>query len=265
MDNTIVINEISNSSNTQMKVLVIGDSCIDSFVYGNCKRMAPAAPVPVFIPSFIKENKGMAGNVYENFLSLGLECDLMTNNDEIIKTRYIDQSTNHMIVRIDSGEEEIQRINFIKANINYSQYDAVIISDYDKGFLSEEDIKSISKSHDLVFMDTKKLLGDWAKDVQFIKINEHEYERTKHLLTDKEWIEEKLIITLGSNGCVFQGNHFGVEKVEIKDLTGAGDSFLVGLVAKYLQTEMIGFALQYANECATKVVQQKGVNTINDV
>jgi bifunctional ADP-heptose synthase (sugar kinase/adenylyltransferase) len=248
-----------------MKVLVIGDSCIDVFIYGNCKRMAPAAPVPVFIPDFAKENKGMAGNVYENFLSLGFECDLITNNDEVTKTRYIDQSTNHMIMRVDSGEEKIKRINFIKAGIDYSQYDAVIISDYDKGFLSEDDIKSISENHDLVFMDTKKLLGDWVKNIKFIKINEQEYNRTKHLLTDKEWFDQKLIVTLGSYGCIFEGNHFGVEKVEIKDLTGAGDSFLVGFVSKYLQTKMAGFALKFANECATKVVQQKGVITINDI
>ncbi len=46
-----------------MKVLVIGDSCKDVFVYGSCDRMAPAAPVPVFIPQYLKDNKGMAGNV----------------------------------------------------------------------------------------------------------------------------------------------------------------------------------------------------------
>jgi bifunctional ADP-heptose synthase (sugar kinase/adenylyltransferase) len=249
----------------KIKILVIGDSCRDVFVYGNCKRLAPAAPVPVFIPDFEKENRGMAGNVYENFLSLGIQCDLITNDDEITKTRYIDQSTNHMIMRIDSGEEEIQRINFIEADIDYSQYDAVVISDYNKGFLSEEDIKSISENHDMVVIDTKKLLGDWAKDIKFIKINEQEYERTKHLLTDKEWFDQKLIVTLGSNGCIFDGAHYEVEKVEIKDLTGAGDSFLVGFVCEYVRSGFSGYALQFANKCATKVVQQKGVNTINDI
>ena len=51
-----------------MKVLVIGDSCEDVFIYGNCDRLAPAAPVPVFVETHRKSNKGMAGNVYENFL-----------------------------------------------------------------------------------------------------------------------------------------------------------------------------------------------------
>ena len=48
------------------KVLVIGDSCKDIYLYGNADRICPDAPVPVFVPSFRRENKGMSGNVYEN-------------------------------------------------------------------------------------------------------------------------------------------------------------------------------------------------------
>ena len=247
-----------------MKVLVIGDSCKDVFVYGSCSRMAPAAPVPVFIPQYLKNNKGMAGNVYENFRSLGVICDLITNTSEITKTRYIDQITNHMIIRVDSGEEKIERAADLD-KIEYSDYNAVIISDYNKGFLAEQDIQFISEHHELVFMDTKKLLGDWVKAVDFIKINEEEHNRTKHLLTDKTWFDKKLIVTVGSNGCLYNGEHFPVEKVEIKDLTGAGDSFLTGFVYRYLEIKDVSDALKFANECATKVVQQKGVNTINDI
>ena len=52
-----------------MKILVVGDSCEDVFIYGDCDRLAPAAPVPVFVESHRKSNKGMAGNVYENVVS----------------------------------------------------------------------------------------------------------------------------------------------------------------------------------------------------
>ena len=48
------------------KILVIGELCIDRFVYGEVKRLSPEAPVPVFNPKDIIENKGMAGNVVEN-------------------------------------------------------------------------------------------------------------------------------------------------------------------------------------------------------
>jgi len=244
-----------------MKALVIGDSCEDVFVYGNCNRMAPAAPVPVFVEEYRKSNKGMAGNVYENVLSLYIECDIVTNKTEITKTRYVEKKTNHMLVRVDSSEEKIDRIKDIDIK-KLQEYDAVIISDYDKGFLLEKDIQFIADNHKLVFLDTKKLLGDWAKNINFIKINEQEYERTKHLLTGKDWLNKKLIVTVGSNGCVYNNQTYPVEKVEIKDLTGAGDSFLAALVYKFVKEADIISAIKYANECATRVVQQKGVNTI---
>ena len=52
------------------KILVIGELCIDRFVYGDTKRLSPEAPVPVFNPIETIENKGMAGNVVENVKSL---------------------------------------------------------------------------------------------------------------------------------------------------------------------------------------------------
>ena len=60
-----------------MRVLVIGDECTDVYVYGSCKRLCPSAPVPVFVPSCQKENKGMAGNVYQNIISLGDDLVIM--------------------------------------------------------------------------------------------------------------------------------------------------------------------------------------------
>ena len=244
-----------------MKILVIGDSCKDVYIYGKCDRMCPAAPIPVFIPKTKKENRGMAGNVYENLMSLGAECIIVTNQNEITKTRYVEEKTNHMVVRIDSGEEKIEKINNLHF-LKFDDYDAVVISDYDKGFLSEKDIQYISKHHELVFLDTKKLLGNWVKDITFIKINEVEYNKTKHLIENKKWFKEKLIITVGPKGCLYQDEIFHVDKVEIKDLSGAGDSFLAGLVYNFVQDKNIRKSIVFANECATKVVQQKGVNTV---
>jgi len=246
-----------------MKILVIGDSCKDVFVYGTCDRLAPAAPVPVFVPEYHRENRGMAGNVYENMLSLKVDAELLTNTSEISKTRYVEKKTNHMLVRIDSGEEKIDRIENIET-YPYCDYDAIVISDYDKGFLSEEDIEYISQQHRTVFLDTKKLLGDWAKHVNFIKINEIEHQQTYHLIKDKDWYRRKLIVTRGSKGCSYGDNTFTVRNVEIKDLTGAGDTFLSALVYQYVSSEGdILSAIDFANECATLVVQQKGVNTLN--
>ena len=137
-----------------MKILVIGDSCEDIFIYGDCSRLAPAAPVPVFVEEYRKSNKGMAGNVFENITSLGETCEIITNKAEIIKTRYVEKKTNHMLLRVDSSEEKIDRIKNIDLK-ELQKYDAIIISDYDKGFLLNEDIKFIADNHNLVFLDTK--------------------------------------------------------------------------------------------------------------
>ncbi len=50
-----------------MRILVIGDSCTDIFVYGNATRLCPEAPAPVFEPSRTVTNDGMAGNVRANY------------------------------------------------------------------------------------------------------------------------------------------------------------------------------------------------------
>ena len=233
-----------------MKVLVIGDSCKDVYVYGHCERLCPDAPVPVFIPLRTEENQGMAGNVRRNLESLGVDCDIVTNQSEVTKTRYVEEKTNHMIIRIDSGEEKIQRINNLHL-VKFEEYDAVVISDYNKGFLTEEDIQQTASNHELVFLDTKKWLGEWAKDIAFIKINEVEYKKTQHTIENKEWTRENLIITVGSRGCVYKDKIYPVEKVEIKDPSGAGDSFLAGLIYGYLKNKDIGASIKFANRCAT--------------
>jgi sugar/nucleoside kinase (ribokinase family) len=58
---------------------------------------------------------------------------------------------------------------------------------------------------------------------------------------------------------------YPVSKVEIKDLCGAGDTFIAALCVKYLKTGNIDSAIEFANECATEVVQLKGVNTVNEI
>ena len=112
-------------------------------------------------------------------------------------------------------------------------------------------------------MDTKKILGDWCNTVDFIKINELEYKKSKHVIDHKiEHFKSKLIITLGSRGCMYKDKTYPVSKVEIKDLSGAGDTFISGLVVEYITTKDIDLSIQFANQCATKVVQRRGVSTV---
>ena len=90
-----------------MKLLVIGDTCTDVFVYGSCDRICPEAPVPVFQPENKVTNLGMSGNVVSNVMALDCDCDLIVSCGNIIKTRYIDEKTNQMIIRLDENDASL--------------------------------------------------------------------------------------------------------------------------------------------------------------
>lgn len=246
-----------------MKVLIIGDSCKDIFHYGECKRLCPDAPVPVFKTINIVENDGMAKNVQKNLHSLGVDADIITNINysRITKTRFVDLRSNHMFLRVDENDDSYEELSQdVFNNINFSKYDAVIISDYNKGFLTIDILKKISISHPLTFIDTKKILGDWCNNFSFIKINNKEYEDTKH--TIGKILKKKLIITRGPHGSEFQGEMYTVSSVEVKDTSGAGDTFISGLCFKYVETKDIKKSIEFANICATRVVQKRGVSII---
>jgi len=240
------------------KILVIGDSCRDVHVYCSCDRMSPDKPVPVLKIIDQNDNPGMAKHVYRNIKSIEDSCDIVTNSNwaNITKTRYIHKSTNHMFFRLDSAEN-IKKFNIEKMNYDY---DHIVISDYNKGFLSEEDILTISSNHDSVFLDSKRILGSWAEKVRFVKINNFEYDRSKCSIPSS--LTNKIITTAGEDGCYYLGKNYPVAPQEVIDVSGAGDSFLAGLVVEFSKTSNIEKAIVFANQCASKVVGQKGVGII---
>lgn len=243
-----------------MKILVIGESCEDVFHYGRSLRLCPEAPVPVFNSIEIIKNGGMAMNVYNNLKAMGVSVEILTNDNwkDIKKTRFIDKRSNHMFMRLDENDNSYTKCDLSK--INFSDYVAVIVSDYNKGFLDKETIKQISLSHNLTFLDTKKLLGDWCENFSYIKINNIEYINSKELLTNK--IIERLIVTKGPKGCLYRDEFYPVPLVEVKDTSGAGDTFISALCLEFVMTNNIDKSIEFANECATKVVQKKGVATV---
>ena len=244
-----------------MKILVIGDSCTDVFVYGQIDRLCPEAPVPIFQPVSQKENGGMANNVKNNLIALGADVHIISNDNGMKKVRYVDTNSNQMIMRLDENDV-CGRIGNLR-DISFSDYDAIVISDYDKGFLHVDDIQYICEKYEDVFIDTKKEIDDWIMNVKFIKINSIEYNNNvKYIKKNNNWLKDKLIVTRGKYGCEFNGNMFDVEDVPIKDVSGAGDTFLSALVVEYIKSQDIIKSIRFAQKCTTMVVQKQGVTTV---
>ena len=244
-----------------MKILVIGDSCKDIFKYGKVDRLAPEAPIPIIKPEKETTNPGMAGNVVANLKALGAKIDFITNKKEIRKIRYVCSKYNHLLLRVDENDK-CERI--LTDYIPQNEYDAVVISDYCKGFLHEEDIEYIStKFRNIpIFLDTKKKLGGWAYNIDFIKINWDEYLNNKEILNNNKIFNNKVISTRGKHGCNYKGKNYPTIDVPVKDVSGAGDTFLSVLVVEYLKSNNIERAIEFAQECTTIVVQKSGVSII---
>lgn len=240
------------------KVLVIGENCTDIFVYGISNRKSPEGNGPVFVPTKEVYNDGMAGNVAANLVSMGVQVDLFFDNGNITKTRCINEETNELYIRIDENDKT-DRID-INSLPNLSDYDAIIISDYCKGFLTEDDISEIASKHSLVIVDTKKILGEWCKNITFIKLNRFEAQNNHDIILEKKWLEDKIIITLDGNGASYKGKVMKVERVENADVSGAGDTFVAGFVVRYLDSQNVEESIEWANYCAREVVKKKGVS-----
>ena len=245
------------------KVLVIGDGCSDVFRYGTCDRISPEAPVPVMKPTRTTGNGGMAINVLDNLKALGIECDIMTNDIRPVKTRYVDEISNQMLLRVDEKDEIAPITQKDLDFFDFKKYYAIVISDYNKGYLSSDNIKYIAESHPLTFMDTKKELSFWCEDIKFIKINNKEFRENEDYL--RNYYTGNLIVTKGKDGAVLNNTEvFPIEdEHDVRDLSGAGDTFLAALVADYIKNNDIRNAIRFANKCATWVVTQKGVVVVD--
>lgn len=243
--------ERNTQQQKQYKILLIGDKCIDVYQYGTVDRLSPEAPVPIFVPSYKEEREGMAGNVYANLKHLGCDVDIICGLASK-KTRLVDIRSKQQLMRVDEDATSIPVVR-----VDPTGYDAVVISDYDKGVVSYElmeDVieQSASGTKFPVFIDTKKkdldrLQGAW------VKINELEYSKIKSDCTG-------LIVTKGSKGAVVPHHDISLPapSVEVVDVTGAGDTFLAALTYKWLSTHDIETALLFAIQASSITVQHFG-------
>lgn len=247
-----------------MTITVIGEICEDVFIYGESNRLSPEAPVPVFKPIKTQRNSGMSGNVINNLLSIDKSLNIhCINQPELItKTRFVDNKSNHMFLRVDEGENNITKIKLYDNNIidKIKESDAVIVSDYSKGFLSYDALYDISTLSKVSVIDSKSILSViYHKYFDFIKLNEEEFNRNKAFV---EKYEDKILVTLGQKGAMYMGEIFeSPNPRETIDVSGAGDTFTAAFTLNYLKTNNIKESIIFANKMASIVVSKRGVTT----
>jgi D-beta-D-heptose 7-phosphate kinase/D-beta-D-heptose 1-phosphate adenosyltransferase len=240
---------------TKYKILLIGDSCIDEYYYGTCDRLNPEAPVPVLKITRSSTSLGMAANVKSNLESFGCDIDFMTGGKKSIKRRYIDERSKQHIVRVDEDYNSTP-FNPYQSSLAFIQYDAIVISDYNKGFITYDNIQAIREQYNgPIFIDSKK--NDLIRfEGCYMKINENEYKQTISQCSN-------LIVTLGERGAQYKDKLYPTQKVEVVDVCGAGDTFLAALSYYYLKNNRsIESAIIYANKCSAIAVQHRGVYSL---
>ena len=242
----------------QYKVLLIGETCEDTYIFGSVDRISPEAPVPVLVHEETVTALGMSENVKKNLQAFGVHVTHITNKKLIKKKRVVHSSSKQQLVRIDE-DDHVDPIKPAEVKMAFlvSQYDAIVISDYDKGFVSLEDLITFCQNFSgPVFIDTKKKDLFSSQNVIF-KINQREASTLR-----VQPAEQNLIITAGGQGAYYMDKLYPSEKVNVFDVVGAGDTFLAALVAEFIKENDMEASIKIANKASAIAVQNYGCYTL---
>ena len=296
----------------KVKMAVVGDLMLDDYIIGTVERISPEAPVPVVS---VKEERfvlGGAGNVINNLATLGVktfcygvigddsEGDrlkkslklLGVNTDGVIRSE--DRPTivkkrvlggNQQLLRIDwedpSNINEILEdaiLDNLKKNIE--EIDAIILSDYDKGVLTErvakEIIKLARKYNKIVTVDPKPSnILNYYRASSMTPNRKEAYESAKlPRKTDIDVVGKTLRDNLQLDNLLLTRSEEGVSiytedtvtniptfAKEVYDVTGAGDT----VISVYTLSKAAGAsweeAARIANTAAGVVVGKIGTST----
>tara|TARA_B110000008_G_scaffold279621_1_gene327541 strand:+ start:5510 stop:6934 length:1425 start_codon:yes stop_codon:yes gene_type:complete len=308
-----------NFPTTSPKILVIGDLIVDHYLWGTCNRISPEAPVQVV--NVVNESTllGGAGNVVNNLNALGADVDVISvvgtckASDEIkelllkinINTNYLVTEINRLtskksriiveqqqVVRFDkeiSNEihenSKLAIIETFESIIN--RYDIVLISDYDKGVLTQDLTQSLisiaNKNKIKLIADPKGL--DYSKytGAYLLTPNKKEAsEATKINITDNDSLTKALqnlknqcmlnvsLITLSEQGVAIFDDKLRIYPTvarEVFDVTGAGDTILASLGFALSLNKSVDEAVKFANLASGVVVGKIGsaTATINEI
>lgn len=307
-----VINDFKSKN-----VLVIGDLILDKYISGTSNRISPEAPVPIISHGETEHQLGGASNVAKNIINLGAETHLIgttgkDNNGRIIlkllgkeginpkniikdsnkpttlKTRVI--SGNQQLLRIDeecisevSPDIQNQLLDMIHKIIRTSRPDGIIISDYNKGTVTDkicrETIKMAKKSGAFIAVDPKGKDFTKYKGTDVITPNRNESEAVYgQPISDKNILAKALkkiksdtkaegvVITKGSDGVSFikRNKIFNVSTVEkdVYDVTGAGDTFISAFTLSVLCSDSWTIAAKIANAASSVVIDHLGTDSL---
>jgi len=211
-------------------ILVLGDIIIDKYVYGTSTRLSPEAPVPIVTHQRSVETQGGAGLVYNNLKNLGVDVDLFDYDfPKSTKTRVL--CDGHYVTRIDDDiiADSNDIFNKITAQ-DWSEYEYVILSDYNKGTLeyAKDIIEHFNSFGCKVIVDPKRdcsnYEGAWLVKPNFTEYTKFNFNTWKgNIITTNA--DKDVIAKIDGKEYIVP-----VDKVEVSDVTGAGDCFIAGFV-----------------------------------
>jgi len=314
------MNEINNLINKfdQAKVLLVGDIMLDSFIYGAVSRISPEAPIPVISVNREKKMLGGAGNVLANLAALGCETDIISiigkdvagqevmqhvsdcgvsphgmvedlARPTILKTRYISQ--NQQLLRVDREEivtpsEVIEKQIISITEKLMAKANILILSDYGKGVLSPNVIKSLiklaNKNKIPVVVDPKGNDFSVYKGASVVTPNRNELQGAMNGMTVKTDSDiesagqalikqsgiETVIVTRSEDGISVINKkdtpvHIPTKAREVYDVSGAGDTVVATIAAMMASGANTAQAAEVANIAGGLAVAKLGTAIIS--
>lgn len=286
-------------------ICIIGDLMLDYYINCTSERISPEAPVPVLKPLNRKVSLGGAANVAANLAVLGHSVTLISaiGRDEagetaiemlkemdvkllnlgevyktISKTRFLVGS--HQVLRVDDETKFTEIINDKITDELIAQLslaDLIVISDYDKGIISDHIMDLVRSTNKRFLVDPK--VKNWAiyKDAFLISPNKKELnlaigienisieESVKFL--SKEFNLKNIVTTLSEDGMsVYSGQEdcqrLEASASEVIDVTGAGDIVIAVLADQISKETDILTAAKLSNKMAGQSVQKIGTQIL---